>query len=111
MAPSIGKVNLGDLQSSPVWGLEPASYELRSKLPQLGDLSLELLLSSQGLVCRTQSSGGTSGRPSLVDSQPLFIALQLSGELLHSLVEVFPASFGTDECLACLPQLLDLVHG
>ena len=111
MTSSVGKVNLGNFQSGSVWGSEPAAQYRGLKLPQFSDLSFELLLSGQGLVRRTRSSGGTSGRPSLVDSQFLFVALQLSSEFLYSFVKMFPAGFSTDECLACLAQLGDLVYG
>jgi hypothetical protein len=111
MTSSIGKINLGDLQSGSVWGSEPAAYKRSSKVPQFSDLSFELLLSSQGLIRRTQSGGGTGGSPSLVDSQLLFVALQLSSKFLCSFIEMFPAGFSTDECLARLAQLFDLTYG
>ena len=110
MTSSASKINLGDLQSSSIWESGRVAVERSFALPQFCDLGFELLLFSQGFVHRTRSGGGTSGRPSLVDRQLLLIALQLSGEFLYSFLKMFSAGFSTNECLACLAQLLDLTQ-
>jgi hypothetical protein len=110
MTSSIGKINLSDPQSSSIWGLGRTAFERSFTLPQFSGFGFELLLSCQGFIHRTQSSSGTSGRPSLIDSQLFLVALQCSGEFLYSFAEMLPAGFNTNEPFACLAQLIDLTQ-
>lgn len=111
MASSVGEVHLGDLEGGPVSRVRTSStWAKPCDLPQFSDLGFELLLSSQGLIRRTRPGGRIGGRPSLVDSQLLLVALQSPGEFLYPFVEMLPAGFSTNECLTRLAQLLDLAR-
>ena len=108
VASSVGEVNFGHLQSSSRNASISGVTEKSQDIPELGNLGFKLLFTSQGIIRHTLVGTVDGDLSTFINSEFLFIAMQLSRQLLNPLIEVFPARLRLNERLPRFGELLAL---